>query len=134
VISANLQRRHLTTSQRAAIAVEIEPLFAAEAKQRKREGGSKGGKQSRRGERGNKVPAKTPEAYPAEPTPEPKSAEREARAQAAAAVGVSPRQVSDAKRLKEGAPELFEKVKADEMTVSKAAREWIKRRSRRDTG
>lgn len=37
VLSWNLERRHLTSSQKAAIAVEIEPLFAAleeQAKQR----------------------------------------------------------------------------------------------------
>ena len=40
VISVNLIRRHLTTSQRAAIAHDLLPLLEAEAKQRQR--GSRG--------------------------------------------------------------------------------------------
>jgi len=40
VMSQNLHRRHLTPSQRAVIAVESEPLFIAEAKQRQKTTGA----------------------------------------------------------------------------------------------
>ncbi|TWT55471.1 ParB-like nuclease domain protein [Thalassoglobus neptunius] len=42
VISKNIQRRHLTASQRAAIAVELLPLLEAEAKERQRLSRGKG--------------------------------------------------------------------------------------------
>ena len=38
VISVNIKRRQLDTSQRACVAVEIEPMFAVEAKNRMLEG------------------------------------------------------------------------------------------------
>ena len=51
--------------------------------------------------------------------PEPNTA-KDARDQAAAAVGVSARYVSDAKRVKAESPELAEKVKAGELSLPKA--------------
>jgi hypothetical protein len=43
VIAANLRRRDLSASQKACIAVEIEPMFAEEAKKRADEGRIRGG-------------------------------------------------------------------------------------------
>lgn len=100
IISQNLRRRHLDTSQRAALAVEIEPHFAKEAKKRMLAG--------------------------VRPDPKadlPQGAEGQSRAAAAAVVGVSGRIVSDAKAIKAEAPEVFERVISGEITVNKAKRE-----------
>jgi hypothetical protein len=137
VISKNLQRRSLTSSQKATIAVEALPLLEAEAAARRR--ATEG--------RPRKDPEKLPERFPevsdaAEPepwehAPEPPPpfmgipkavpasdrAEREARTQAAATAGTNPRYVSDAKRLKDEAPDLFEDVRAGEKTIPEAKRE-----------
>ena len=75
--------RHLTPSQRAAVAVELLPELKKAAKKRQKESGKQHG-------RGQKVPAKMPEPIDA----------GEAREQAAALVSVSPRYVSDAVKLK----------------------------------
>ena len=98
VLSLNQHRRHLTPSQLAGIAAAAMPHFQAEAKKRQ---------------------VRKPRSVPAI-VPEQKF---DARAAAAAAVGVSPRYVSDACRLKEQDPEMFEKVKAGEITLPKAIQE-----------
>lgn len=104
VISWNLHRRHLTTSQRSALAVELEPMYAAEAKKRESAGGG-----DQKSGRAN--------------LPHPIENKGRARDQAAAVVKVSGRGVSDAKAVKEKAPELFEKVKTGEKTVHEALKE-----------
>ena len=91
VLSVNLHRRHLTQSQKAAVATESLPLFEAEAKER----------QAKAGEHKQKVREIIPQAEKGKATEK-----------AAAAVGVNPRYVSDAKAIKEASPETFEKVKA----------------------
>ena len=47
----------------------------------------------------------------------PESSGTQSRDQAAAQVGVSPRYVSDAKRIKEVSPETFEKLKSGEIAL-----------------
>lgn len=115
VMSANLKRRNLTPSQKAAIATEALPLFEAEAAQRKKE---LSGTRSNPG-----VKKEVPEKIPG---PE----RADARDHAAAAVGVNPRYVSDAKAIKESAPEVFEKVKSGEMSIPEAKRTLSKPRRR----
>ncbi len=95
IVSKNLHRRHLTTSQRAAVAVEMEPLFADEAK--KRQGAR------------TDIKANLPE-----------SSTGQARDKAAAAMQVSPRSVQDAKKLKKEDPKAFEQVKAGKKTINAA--------------
>lgn len=101
VISANLRRRQLDPSQRAAVAVEIEPMFAAEAKVR----------QIRKPT--DSVVANLPQ----------QQNQGKAREQAAAVVSVSPRMVQDAKQIKRDNPEAFERIKSGAVTVHEAKKE-----------
>lgn len=108
-----LLRRHLSPSQAAALAVEVEAELARVAKERQREGGRKGGQTAGRGRaRSSAEPA---------PTGGPKPGQ--ARDQAAAIAGTNPRYVSEAKRIKETAPAVFEKVKAGELNIPAAKRQ-----------
>ena len=102
VISQNIRRRHLTASQKAAIAAEALPLFEAEA--RARQATSTGG-----------ASPQLKEILP--------EAAGQARDQAGAAVGVSGRYVSEAKEIREKAPEAFERVKAGELSIPAAKKE-----------
>ncbi|MFO0843273.1 MAG: hypothetical protein U0797_12900 [Gemmataceae bacterium] len=102
--SLNLHRRHLNAGQRAAVAVEIEPMLAAEAKERQRE-------QARRNQ---------PQAQKVEILPPIETAK--ARDEAAALTGTSGRYVQDAKKVKEQAPELLARVRAGELSVHRACR------------
>lgn len=104
VISANLRRRQLDPSQRAAVAVEIEPMFAAEAKVRKLETLKKGD-----------TPVKESLPY--------RETQGQARDQAASVVGVSGKMVSDAKAIKKNNPEAFERIKSGAVTVHEAKKE-----------
>lgn len=98
VISENLRRRHLTASQRAAIAVDMLPLLEAEAEQRRNLG-----KKIDQGQAGR------------------------SREQAADLVGTNQQYVADAKRLAAAEPDLFQQVKDGEKTIGEAKREENKR-------
>jgi N6-adenosine-specific RNA methylase IME4 len=99
VISENVRRRHLTASQRAMLAVEVEPMYAEQAKVRMLAG---------------------VKADPVALVPQGK-----ARDQAAAGFSVSGRLVGQAKRVSEY-PELAEKVRAGDLNLKRA--EWELRR------
>jgi len=107
VLAANLHRRPLTPSQKAAIAAELLPRFEEEAKQRQAAGQKAGGK-ARHGQHGATTGTKQEPA--------------KARDVAAKAVGVSHSLVSRAKRIKEKAPEVHERIKTGEVTLSQAER------------
>jgi ParB-like chromosome segregation protein Spo0J len=97
VVSMNLHRRHLTTSQRALLATELKPLFDTEARARQ---GTRTdlGADLREGDRGK------------------------ASAQVAEMVGVSTRSVETASRIRQRAvPELMEAVRRGDLAVSMAA-------------
>jgi hypothetical protein len=100
VISVNIKRRQLDPSQRACVAVEIEPMFAVEAKKRLLLG------------------VKDPEAN----LPQGKRSPQ-ARDQAADVCGVSPRMVQYAKEIKVKNPDAFERISLGEYTVNEALRE-----------
>lgn len=109
VISKNRHRRHLTSSQLAAIAVQQEELMtelAAEARARKLstlKQMSAGG-------------APVTETFP-------ERANGEARERVADIFGTNPRYIDDAKRLKEAAPDLLQQVAIGELTIPEAKRE-----------
>jgi hypothetical protein len=94
IVSKNLHRRHLTTSQRATVAVEMETLFAEEAKKRMLAG--------------------------KKPDPSTNSGQGKASEKAAAAMQVSPSSVQVAKALKKEDPKAFEEVKAGKQTLNAA--------------
>jgi len=100
IIGVNLARRHLDKNQKIALALEIEPHFAAEAKKRQQE-------QARRNQ---------PQSQKVENVPPLEKAK--SRDQAAAAVGVCGKLVSAAKAIKEADPVRFEKVKQGTLSVA----------------
>jgi hypothetical protein len=115
VVSLNLKRRNLTKSQAVACAVEMLPVFEAEAKERQRlhAGTTRG--------RSKSLPDLSPEV---------KRSDNEAREQVAAQFGVSGRHVQRAKKLRQTAPQLLDAVKAGKMdlgTAVKASRQTCSR-------
>jgi N6-adenosine-specific RNA methylase IME4/ParB-like chromosome segregation protein Spo0J len=95
VLSQNLHRRHLTASQRAALALDVLPLFEREAKQR----------QGSREDIRERIP---------------ESDKGKAAEKVAEMVGVNPRYISDAKRVAQLDPELFTRVRSGDITLPKA--------------
>ena len=96
VISRNLHRRHLTSSQRAVLALDVLPKLEEEAKGRMLAG-------------------------KADPTQI--IAEGEAREKAAKLTATNRQYVSDAKAIQQKAPQLLEQVRAGELTIPEAKRE-----------
>ncbi|MBU2321759.1 MAG: hypothetical protein KJ884_02245 [Gammaproteobacteria bacterium] len=111
ILGANLARRHLDMGQKIALAVEIEPFFAEEA--RKRQATSTGGR--------------NPQLVVHVPLAEPRS-----RDQAASLVGISGKLVSNAKAIKQADPERFEKVKAGTLSIARAKKEIKVEQGKRD--
>lgn len=103
VVGLNLHRRHLTTGQRAAIALDVEAEIAKEGRENMRRGG---------------------EGFEKIQTPI-----RAAR-QAAELLGTNQKYVSDAKSLQQQAPDLLQSVKTGEMTIPQAKRELVKRQKK----
>ena len=99
IIGANLARRHLGRGQKIALAIEIEPHFAAEAKKRMLTG--------KRGPEENV----------------PQGRREQSRDQAAKSAGVSGKLVSAAKAIREADPARFERVKEGKLSVEAAKRE-----------
>lgn len=119
VISKNLHRRQLTVSQRAVLAAELKDRLAEAAWKRKIEGGRLGGQNSRLS-RESKVPIKTPEAYGADKS-KGRKIENESAYIAAQQFGIGDTSVKRALRIKKDDPELFEQVRAGEITTSAAS-------------
>lgn len=111
VLSLNLKRRHLTPSQKAAIAVDLLPHLEKEARERQEATWPKPGQKV-----GDNVVEKIPP-----PTDEGKS-----RDQAAKLMGVNPHYVSEAKAISQASPETFGQLKAGEKTITQARREIVK--------
>jgi len=108
-VSMNDKRRHMNKGSLAAVAAELEPFFAEDAKRRQKKAGEEHG-------RGQKVKEKIPEAI-----------RPQAREEAAKSVGVNDRYVQDAKKVRAEAPEVFERLKAGTITLQDAKREVAKK-------
>ena len=107
IVSKNLRRRHLDTSQRGMVAADLLPVYERAAKAR----------QVAVLKRGTVTPV-VANLPPRSTAP----AQARARAQAAAQVNVSPRIVQDAKTVKEkAAPEIALAVRQGKLAVSAAA-------------
>lgn len=105
IVSLNLKRRQLSKSQAAMLAVDILPMYEAEAKQRK----VQSGQEHHRGQ--GKVGAPVHQPLPRAPR---------AADHAASATGVSGRAVGQAKRITESAPDLAEQVRQGKTTLKEA--------------
>ncbi len=103
VISKNLERRHLSKSQRAMLAVEFLPLLEEEARRRQLSGLI---------QNQDTVVEKIPQREMGK-----------AREKAGEIVGASGRYVSDAKKIKSESPELADLILQGDMTVSEAKRQ-----------
>ncbi len=111
IVGTNLRRRHLDVGQRALLSLEIEKLYAVLARSAQRShGGTAPGRPAK--QVNGTLMAKMPEVLD-----RPQSLSRE---RAAAAVGVSPRAVQQAKALVRDAPDLVPQVQAGEMTLGAA--------------
>ena len=104
-VSLNDRRRHMNKGALAAVAAELEPFFSADAKRRQI-----------RKPKAESVVEKVPQQTP-----------RKSREEAAASVGVNDRYVSDAKKVKAKAPEVFARLKAGKITLQDAKREVAKK-------
>jgi N6-adenosine-specific RNA methylase IME4 len=100
VVSLNLHRRHLTSSQRATVAVDMLPMLEAEARERQAHGQT--------------APGKTlTEKFQ-------QASSGMAAAQAAEIVGTNAHYVADAKKLKAESPEVYEQVRSGELPLNRA--------------
>jgi ParB-like chromosome segregation protein Spo0J len=116
-----LFRRHFSKQQRLDHALKIGEKLEAEARERKREGGTKGRETAARNRENPGAAPLVGDLPQAETQSEP--AATRSRDRAAALAGVSPRTYSDGKLVKDKAPELYEQVKAGKVSVSAAAKQ-----------
>lgn len=109
VISLNMNRRHLNSSQRAMIAFHALPLLEAEAKERQRTAG--GDRKSE--EYQESVNQKIDE----------REQSKQSLDQAAEMAGTNRQYVSDIKAISKKAPELLPKIEAGTLTIPEAKRQ-----------
>lgn len=115
VLSKNLHRRHLTSAQKAAIAVEALPLLEEQAKKRQQQAGQQFG----RGHNAESLNAPAMDR-PSSQLPQKIAEAMEARTQAATLTGTNRQYVSDAKKIAQDAPEVLTAMKAGTVTMAEA--------------
>jgi len=157
VISQNLRRRHLSASQRAAVAVQADEMEIAEIEAHKRmnEAAIKGGHKSGEVRRPRMNPvARLPQGSIEQPSIEsndkeifpqgsisskckthevvqPTTVSQKARETVAHQFGASARYVQDAKKIRNEAPELLDQVKTGARTIPQVKQE-LRRRQKRE--
>lgn len=118
VVSLNLHRRHLTSSQRATVSLAALPMLEAEARERQLAGKGEDGS----GGRGNVKNLDKLFYQGLERAPQ--SIDK-----AAELFDTNRQYVSDAKRIQDEAPDVFEQVKSGELSIPKAKEEIRKNQS-----
>jgi hypothetical protein len=114
VVAQNVERRHLTATQKAKLGKALMPLLAAEAKERQQSGKSADGTA---GGRGNKtLPKKLGKV----------SHEGEAVEQAAKLAHTNRKYIADLVKIEKEAPEVYAKIEAGDIELPKAKRLLVK--------
>ena len=122
VVSLNLTRRHLTTGQRAMLALEVEALIAAGTRTGRPRAATEVDGQASIVDDIVSVDRETGEISPENACSSAPVSDysRRSASKAAKATGTSGRAVSQAKRIAAASPELAEKVKAGTLALNKA--------------
>lgn len=122
VVRVNIQRRHLTTGQKAFIATELLPHYEQEARRRMADAG----RSSAPGQPAAKGVADLPTLSTGGRDVEQQFPAR-SRDSAAKAVGTSGKAVAQAKRVATHAPDLADKVRSGEMALDTAEKQAARR-------
>ena len=130
VLSTNLSRRHLTSSQRAVIALDVERVLNQEAMIKRSTNLKQNAMESTemeifpfRSENSQVIENKANQLVKKLPPIGYNPLESSVGKAANLVGGTNPRYVQDAKRIKEEAPELLDKVRKGEMTIPAAKRQ-----------
>jgi 16S rRNA G966 N2-methylase RsmD len=117
VVAQNIERRHLTKTQKALLGKALMPLLAAEAKKRQQEAGRQQGHRGKEGGRGKKKPL----SQKIDKGVSQANANR-AMEQAAKFADTSRTYIAMVTRIEREAPEVYRQIEASEIELPKAKR------------